>query len=280
LSLSAGEAGLLGTRSVFGFLSTLLAQSDCSDFAPPFQGALMRGAIIAGDPSPMTVTGSDRADDLTLVRRCLGGDEDAWRRLVRLHRQGMIDLARRILPGADAADVVDAVLADVWERRKLARFAGRSALATWLGAVTINAALNAKRSSASRLQMMVTTAAEPGVAAPRSADRDDASLARTLRDAIAVLPPDAKLLVLMYYEQGLTLDQAAMLLRRSKSTLSRSLQQARDRIRDEAERIARERFGTTLAALRAGTDLSQLEFDLRAACAHDRDRLDRPVSNS
>jgi RNA polymerase sigma-70 factor (ECF subfamily) len=228
----------------------------------------------------MTVTGSDRADDLALVRRCLGGDEEAWRRLVRLHRQGMIDLARRILPGADAADVVDAVIADVWERRKLARFAGRSALATWLGAVTINAALNAKRSSASRSQTMVTPAAAPDVAASRPVDRDDASLARTLKDAIAVLPPGAKLLVLMYYEQGLTLDQAATLLKRSKSTLSRALQQARDRIRAEAERLAGERLGTTLAALRAGADLSELDFDLRAACAPGRDRLDRTVSNS
>jgi RNA polymerase sigma-70 factor, ECF subfamily len=228
----------------------------------------------------MTVTGSDRADDLALVRRCLGGDEEAWRRLVTLHRQGMIDLARRILPAADAADVVDQVIADIWERRKLARFAGRSALATWLGAVTINAALNAKRSSASRSHLMATTVDARDVAAPRSADRDEASLVRTLKDAIAVLPPEAKLLVLMYYEQGLTLDQAATLLKRSKSTLSRTLQQARDRIMAEAERLARERLGTTLGALRAGADLGQLEFDLRAACAHDRDRLDRPVSKT
>src|ERR1700681_2677475 len=121
----------------------------------------------------MTVTGSDRADDLALVRRCLSGDEEAWRRLVQLHRQGMIDLAVRILPVADAADVVDAVIADLWERRKLARFAGRSALATWLGAVTINAALNARRSSASRSQMMVTPAVQPDVAAPGSVDRSD-----------------------------------------------------------------------------------------------------------
>lgn len=228
----------------------------------------------------MTVTGSDRAADLALVRRCLGGDEEAWRRLIQLHRLGMVDLARRILPSADAADVVDAVIADIWERRKLARFAGRSALATWLGAVTINAALNAKRSSASRSQMMVTTAGEPDVAAPGPVDRNDESLAQIFKDAIAVLPPEAKLLVLMYYEQELTLDQAAVLLKRSKSTLSRTLQQARDRIRAEAERLARERLGTTLSALRAGADLGQLEFDLRAACAHGRDRLDRPVSNS
>jgi RNA polymerase sigma-70 factor (ECF subfamily) len=228
----------------------------------------------------MTVTGSDRADDLALARRCLGGDEEAWRSLVKLHRQGMIDLARRILPTADAADVVDQVIADVWERRKLAGFAGRSALATWLGAVTINAALNAKRSSGSRSPLMVTTADAPDVAAPGTVDHDEERLARTLKDAIAVLAPEAKLLVLMYYEQGLTLDQAATLLKRSKSTLSRTLQQARDRIRAEAERLARERLGTSLAALRAGADLSQLEFDLRAACARGRDRLDRPVSKT
>lgn len=223
----------------------------------------------------MTVTGSDRADDLALVRRCGAGDEEAWNHLVERYRQGMIDLAVRILPHVAAQDVVDTVIADVWERRKLASYEGRSSLATWLGAVTINAALNARRAIGARAHTAAAADKTADGLAPAFVDRDEAGLVQILNEAIAALPAESRLLVLMYYEQGLTLDQAAVLLKRSKSTLSRSLQQARDAIRHEADRLAHERLRTTLDALRAGTDLGQLDLDLRAACARGRNRLER-----
>jgi len=177
----------------------------------------------------------------------------------------MIDLATRILPRSSAQDVVDAVVADVWEGRKLARYEGRSSLATWLGAVTLNAALNARRTISAHARIVGAADSVPDLPAAASVEVQD-TLARVLHDAIAVLPADTRVLVLMYYEQDLTLDQAAVLLGRSKSTLSRSLMRARDAIRREADRLARERYRTTLDALRAGADLSLLELDLRAAC--------------
>ena len=229
----------------------------------------------------MSGSGSDRAEpDLTLVRRCLAGDEDAWRRLIDAHRQRMIDLARRVLPSVAAADVVDGAIADLWERRKLERFEGRSTLATWLGAVAINAALNARRAASGQKARMIPAEGVADVPAPTSAQDEHAPLAEILADAITALPAESKLLVLMYYEQQLTLDQAAALLLRSKSTLSRMLTRARELIVAEAERLSRERLHVGLAALRAGADLSQLDLDLRAACARSRDRLEPCVSKS
>ena len=216
-------------------------------------------------------------DDQELVRRCLAGDEDAWRRLVDAHRPRMIDLARRILP-SNAIDVVDAVIADLWQRRKLEQYEGRSTLKTWLGAVAINAALNARRAAQASGRAAAGDIPEPRVA-PRVED-DRPALARILTEAIGALPSDDRLLVLMYYEQGVTLDAAAVVFGRSKSTLSRALASARERIAIEADRLAQLRFNVTLAELRAGADLAELDVDLRSACAPVRDEIDHGVSKS
>lgn len=214
-------------------------------------------------------------DDSTLVRRCLAGDAEAWHTLVDRHRPGMISLARRILPVQDAEDAVDAVLADLWQRRRLARYEGRSSLRTWLGAVAINSALNARRAAASR------AAADAAAAAPDYAatDRPPEQLHIVLREAIASLEPSIRIMVLLYYEQDLSLDAIGRLVGASKSTLSRALKHARERIRAEADRLAHERWDTSLAALREGVDLDRLEFDLREACGQPGNNRPRGVSN-
>jgi RNA polymerase sigma-70 factor (ECF subfamily) len=202
-------------------------------------------------------------DDAILVRRCLAGDADAWQALAEAHRRRMIALARRILPVQDAEDVVDAVLADLWERRKLIGYEGRSSLRTWLGAIVLNSALNARRASASRATLVAAVPPAPAAAVDSTAARQ---LHTVLRDAIASLDAAMRTLVLLYYEQDLSLDAVGRLFGLSKSTLSRTLKDARERIRVEADRLSRERCGVPLAALREGIDLAQLDLDLRAAC--------------
>jgi len=227
----------------------------------------------------MSETSTDRAErDLALVRRCLDGDDEAWRRLVDEYRPRMIDLAMRICSAAAAADVVDAVIADLWEKRKLARYEGRSTLATWLGAVTINAALNARRAAGARLEQAIPAERMPDVPAPTPGPNENAGLVKILTDAIAALPSESKLLVLMYYEQQMTLDDAAVLFGRSKSTLSRTLTKAREMIAAEADRLSRERLRIPLTLLRAGADLGTLDLDLRSACAGPRDNIGPHVS--
>jgi RNA polymerase sigma-70 factor (ECF subfamily) len=212
--------------------------------------------------------------DADLVGRCLADDADAWRELMIRHRSGMIDLARRILPDAAASDVVDDVIADLWQRRKLARFEGRSSLRTWLGAVVINASLNARRAAQSRPESEAAGDASDHTTEGIASDRD---LAEVLHGAIASLRPALKTLVLLYYEQGLSLDEIGGLIGASKSTVSRSLQRARDEIAAAADGLARQR-GTTLVSLRQGVDLSQLDLDVRAACSLERNTRGLSVS--
>jgi RNA polymerase sigma-70 factor (ECF subfamily) len=216
-------------------------------------------------------------DDLYLAVCCAEGDESAWRECLATHRQFMIAFARRIVGDAAAPDVVDQVIADLWERRKLARYEGRSALRTWLGAVVAHAALNRRRSQASE-ERAVRASADRVVAVEPASTGGAGEIADLLQEAISQLPPDQRLLVLLHYEQGLTLDQAAGLVGQSKSTLSRDLKAARESIRSHADRIARERLGQPLDLLREGVDLDQLDLDLRAACGETVDEATGHVS--
>lgn len=214
-------------------------------------------------------------DDSTLVRQCLAGDAEAWRVFVETYRRGMITLARRILPVQDAEDVVDAVLVDLWQRGKLAGYERRSSLRTWLGAVVINSALNARRAAASRA---ASAAAAVWPATDAATDPPPPQLHLVLHDAIASLEPATRTLVLLYYEQDLSLDALGRLFGLSKSTLSRALKDARERIRAEADRLARERSGVSLASLREGVDLGRLDLDLRSACGAAGNKPLRDVS--
>jgi len=226
--------------------------------------------------------GAHDDDDQLLARRCLAGEEEAWRALVDRHRRALINLAERIVPHGQAEDVVDTVVADLWERRKLDQYQGRSTLATWLGAAVINAALNARRAATSRSARLADAgSSSPADVAP---DAPDSRLAGILSDAITSLPEDMRALVLMYYEQGLTLDEASLVFGRSKSALSRQLRHARERVLLHARQLAQTRCGTTLEALRGGADLADIELDLREACSArrdgPRDRPNGPVSNT
>jgi RNA polymerase sigma-70 factor, ECF subfamily len=215
--------------------------------------------------------------DADLVRRCLADQADAWNELITRYRASMIDLAARVLPRPDAADLVDAVISDLWHRRKLAGYEARSSLRTWLGAVVVNASLNARRAANARPDTLPHDGStEPAAVDPPAAETQE--FAAVLHDAIASLPAGVKAIVLMYYEQQLSLDEISRLVGSSKSTLSRTLRSAREAIAVKADELARAR-GTTLESLRRGIDLGQLDLDLRAACKAERDRRRRPVSN-
>lgn len=192
-------------------------------------------------------------DDLYLALACADGDDDAWREFERVHFAFIRDFAGRFLHGAEAQDLAATVIADLWQRKKIAQFQGRSTLRTWLGAVVTRMALNAKAST--RLRVASTapdlSAVDPP-APPQAGDDEGRALARLMQQAIARLDPDEKLLLLFHYEQGLSLDRMAPLLGTSKATLSRRIAAIRDRLRQDVEAIAP----------RPAIDRAHTEFDL------------------
>lgn len=207
-------------------------------------------------------------DDLYLATACAAGDESAWREFSARYFEFMRGFARRFLPAAAARDLADEVIAELWSRGRLRQYQGRSTLRTWLGAVVAHAALNSRKA----LDRM----APPGGRQARSIDETGAALeslssadeeaAGLLRDflseAVRSLVPEERLLLKLYYEQEMTLDEMSATLSASSAAISRRLKRTREGLRDAIETLSRGRTGESADTLRAGLDLSRIELDL------------------
>ena len=204
---------------------------------------------------------SGAGEDLDLARACARGDETAWETFERRYFGFVRAFAARLLPGAAAADLADQVIADLWQRGKIARFEGRSSLKTWLAAVVAHAASNAAEKDR-RLVPLEGREPDLAPAAPgEGTDRPDRErLVALLADATSRLPAEDRLLLLLYYDQGLTLEEMGPLTHRSKAVLSRRLKRVVGWLRIELDRRARESFGASAREL-AG-DLEEPELDL------------------
>jgi RNA polymerase sigma factor (sigma-70 family) len=208
--------------------------------------------------------------DLYLAMSCAAGDRDAWSECDAAHFAFIRAFARRFLPDAAAQDLADQVIADLWQRGKIGRYAGRSTLRTWLGAVVAHAAMNARKgrlpgleppgedyrefARQGHLERLVTEDPE------RS--QSERLLSGLVVKALAQLEPEEKLLLQLYYEQGLTLDEMERPLRTSKATLSRRLKRIRERLKSTIDRLAADLHDTSAAALREHLALGRVAFDL------------------
>jgi RNA polymerase sigma factor (sigma-70 family) len=208
-------------------------------------------------------------DDLYLACACTQKDEAAWRECEARFFSYVRGFARRFLDAAAAADVADQVIADLWGRQLLASYDGRSALKTWLGAVVSNAAVNAGKvrrrtvslePAAVRRQWLARWREQPA-ASPEVLDAERA-FAGLVRRSFERLNRDQKLLLLMYYEQGLTLAEMERVLGASKATLSRRLDSVRREVSLSVDALALQELRLAPHALRERIDLSRVEIDL------------------
>ena len=203
-------------------------------------------------------------DDLYLAAACARGEDAAWEEVIARHGAFIRDFARRFLREPAAGDVADQVVADLWQRGKMARYQGRSTLRTWIGSIVAHAALNAMKTGRRTVPL------EPGEgrerASPAAADSvlgPERSLLQDLvKEAMAGLAPEVKLLLLLHYEQGLTLDEIAGVHGGSKAALSRKLQRTREELRAAIDSLSRRSGGSSADVLRAGLDLGRLDLDL------------------
>jgi RNA polymerase sigma-70 factor (ECF subfamily) len=207
-------------------------------------------------------------DDLYLAQACALRDAEAWAECSAAYFGFMRDFAGRFLRGADAAEVTDRVVAELWEKGKLAGYEGRSSLRTWLGTVVAHAALQAGKTIRRREIDTGHNASAVAKISGAAIAPEDAEAARLLAeivaDAIQGLPRDDRLLLLLHYEESLTLDEISPMLGSSKATLSRRLKRVREDIRAAVERVARERYGMSGSGMRARLELGQIDLDLSA----------------
>jgi RNA polymerase sigma-70 factor (ECF subfamily) len=222
-----------------------------------------------GEAKPIDHAKRLSLDDLYLTTSCAENDDQAWTECAASYFDFIRNFARRFLPDATAGDLADQIIADLWQRQRIIRYEGRSTLKTWLGTVVANAAINERKATRRSLNVTTTEAldrerGQQSLTSPDSApDADDGRVfASVVAQAIGSLDPEEKVLLHLYYEQELTLDEIEGVLLASKATLSRRLKRTRERLRSMIDELAAKSFGSSARALRERLTLERLDLDL------------------
>mgnify|MGYP002789023230 CR=1 FL=1 len=195
--------------------------------------------------------GSAESSDVELASACLAGDERAWERLIREYKPALLRAAQALDPAGGAHDLAEELFADLFSKSLLRYYQGRSSLLTWLRAVLAQRfvdRIRARRRLGDPVDERLAAPqrrVEPGEAACRGCVR------AALESAVAALDPGDRLLVRLYYDQGLTLTAIGRLRHESEATASRHLSRIRATLRRLVE--------SGLAAALTGTGLSTAE---------------------
>lgn len=251
-----------------------------SDLAPRVRSALEK--YLFADDAEATAQEVEsfidalHADDLCLIVACERGDQTAWSDLVGRYEATVRAAARGAASNEDAAeDLAQSIWAELHGLRvradgrpsgKIAYYSGRGSLGGWLRAVVGQLAIDQHRKSARLVQTeedadfdrlahdadqregafnVAHAASDPEHAlADRSAARDvEEALARALGE----LAPEDRLLVRLYYFDGLKLREAGAVMGVHEATASRRLARIHAEVRQMVESILMKEHGWTRA---------------------------------
>lgn len=214
------------------------------------------------------------SDDLCLIVACERGDQQAWSDLVDQFGATVRSAARSTSSNEDAAeDLAQSIWAELHGLRvrddgrpsgKIAYYSGRGSLGGWLRAVVGQLAIDQHRKSSKLVQtevdtdfdrlareshqgedsfpmMMAASDPESALADRRAAADVESALARGL----AELTPEDRLLVKLYYFDGLRLREAGAVLGVHEATASRRLTRVHAEVRARVEAILVNEHGWT-----------------------------------
>lgn len=236
------------------------------------------------------------ADELLLVIACERGDEAAWHDLMAGYRATVLSAARSASVGeAEAEELAQSIWAELYGLRaradgspagKLAYYSGCGSLGGWLRAIVAQLAVDRHRRT-SRLVQTEEAADFDRLAhetidadnfRPRVAPDPEHALAHgeattaveaALARALGELDDEDRLLVKLYYLDGLRLKAAGAVLGVHEATASRRLSRLHVEIRRRVEHILVAERGWTReeTAARLSEAAAQLETDLSSVLA-------------
>ncbi len=175
------------------------------------------------------MSGDEACASGALLVRANAGDTAAFATLVRTHQRLVHSLALRMLADRQQAeDLAQEVFLQLY--RSLGSLESEEHLKFWLRRVTMHRAIDRLRREP---KLPVAPLAEAEIVASESVDGDPL-LERRLRALVAELPPAARAVVLLRYQEDLDPLEIAQTLRMPvntvKSRLKRSLAELRERM--------------------------------------------------
>ena len=216
------------------------------------------------------------AEDLCLIVACERGDQAAWSDLVGRYEATVRAAARSAASNEDAAeDLAQSIWAELHGLRvredgrpsgKIAYYSGRGSLGGWLRAVVGQLAIDQHRRQSRLVQteedadfdrLAQDSRRGEGTQGITHAARDpeqalsERSAAHDVEDALAQaireLAPEDRLLVKLYYFDGLKLREAGVVMGVHEATASRRLTRIHAEVRGAVENILMKEHGWTRA---------------------------------
>lgn len=187
--------------------------------------------------------------DDELVASILDGSAPAFELLMRRHNQRLFRIARAIVQDSgEAEEVVQETYVRAYEN--LARFEGRSSVATWLSRIALHEALRTRRKQR-RARATECTAmdrlhiADDGRAAADPVER--AEMRTMLAAALDALPAALRAVVMLRLVEGLSTRETAKCLRLTEANVKVSLHRARRMLSETIQRRAIAEFSQQFA---------------------------------
>lgn len=252
---------------------------DTSSLAPRIKSSvdkyLLKDDENASEQSIAAFIDELQADDLCLIVACELGGESAWSELVQRFTPTVRSAARSASSNEDSAqDLAQSIWAELYGLRvrpdgkpasKLAYYSGRGSLAGWLRAVVGQLAIDQHRKHSRTVQTeddadfdRLARGGDDGkglsLAAaalnPEEAVSDKlagAEMQKALARSIKELSDEDRLLIRLYYFDGLRLREAGSILGVHEATASRRLTRIHTELRERVESILITELGWTKA---------------------------------
>ena len=182
-------------------------------------------------------------DDASVIRRCLEGDERAYRDLVQRFQRPVYSVAFRMIRSAeDAEDITQETFVRVF--RSLSRYDPTRSFEAWIFTITTRLCIDLMRRR--RVRPISLTQSDPESGEDRTLDIEDTALKpdettahaeeeQHTRELIDALPAHYRIVVMLRHQQDLSYEEIAETLKLPLGTVKARIHRARALLKNRFE---------------------------------------------
>jgi RNA polymerase sigma-70 factor (ECF subfamily) len=179
---------------------------------------------LAAPPAFVVTEIAAHHEEAEIVRRAQARDQNAFERLYRAHLSRVYAICLRMTANVTRAEeLTQKTFVTAWQ--KLPLFRGESAYSSWLHRVAVNSVLAELRAAHRRMERVIGT--EDPTVFERPPHAPPAGIRLDLEQAIAALPPQARMVFVLHQVEGWPHDEIATELGIAVGTSKAQLHRAR-----------------------------------------------------